>query len=75
MNENILGKKVTKWESTKYTGTDDSEFLRTAFRDLNPYKPSVLFVGHQQTMQNQIKRKRLARFFTVCKQKFILKFE
>ena len=23
--------------------------------DINPYKPSVLFVGHRQTVQNQIR--------------------
>ena len=44
----------------------------------NPYKPSVLFVDHRQTVQDKIKRRktlRLIRFFTVCKQKFLLKFE
>ena len=44
----------------------------------NPYKPSVLFVGHQQTVQNQIRRCKtlhLIRFSTVCKQKFLLRFE
>ena len=45
---------------------------------VNPYKPSVLFVGHQQTVQNQITRRkirRLIRFSTVCLQKDLLKFE
>ena len=43
-----------------------------------PYKPSVLFVGHRQTVQNQIrcrKIRHLIMFSTVCKQKFLLKFE
>ena len=42
----------------------------------NPYKPCILFVGHRQTMQNHIRRRkfrRLIRFSTVCKQKFPLK--
>ena len=45
---------------------------------LNPYKPSVLFVGHRQTVQNQITRRKTRlpiRFSTVCLQKFLLKFE
>ena len=40
----------------------------------NPYKPSVLFVGHQQTVQNQIRRcimRLLIRFSTVCSQNFL----
>ena len=48
-----------------------------AFLLINPYKPSVLFVGHLQTVQNQIirrKMRRLIRFSTVCLQKFLLKF-
>ena len=42
---------------------------------INPYKPSVLFVGHRQTVKNQIRRRikrRLIRFSTVYKQKFLL---
>ena len=43
------------------------------------YKPTiVLFVGHRQTAQNQIRRhkmRRLIRFSTVCKHKFLLNFE
>ena len=45
---------------------------------VNPYKPSVPFVGHRQIVQNQIrcrKTRRLIRFSTVCKQKFLLNFE
>ena len=45
---------------------------------VNPYKPSILFVGHRQTVQNQIGRRKtrcLIRFSTVSKQKFLLKFE
>ena len=44
---------------------------------LNPYKPSVLFVGQGQTEQNQIRRRktrRLIRLSTVCLQKSISKF-
>ena len=36
---------------------------------LNPYKPSVLLMGHQQTVQDQIRCHRvrhLIRFITVC---------
>ena len=43
---------------------------------LNPFKPSVLFVGHRQTAQTQIRRHitwRLIRVSTVCKQKFFYK--
>ena len=35
----------------------------------NPYKPSIPFVGHRQTVQTQIRRCRtwrLIRVFTVC---------
>ena len=38
---------------------------------LNPYNPSVLFVGHMQTVQTKIKRRtmrRLIRVSTVCLQ-------
>ena len=45
---------------------------------LNPYKPSVLFVGHRQTEQTQIRRRRswrLIRFSTVCLQNVLLKFK
>ena len=45
---------------------------------INPYKHSVLFVGHQQTVQNQTRRRkkrRLFKFSTVCLQEFLLKFE
>ena len=45
---------------------------------INPYKPSVLFVGHRQTVQNQIRRRKtrlLIKFSTVCLQKFLLRYE
>ena len=38
---------------------------------LNPLEPSVLFVGHRQTVQTQIRRhrmRRLIRVSTVCLQ-------
>ena len=44
----------------------------------NPHKPSVLFVGHRQTAQTQIRHRRmqrLIRFSTVCLQNVLLKFE
>ena len=47
-------------------------------QSVNPYKPGVLFVGQWQTVQNQIRRRkarRLIRFSTVCKQKFLLKVD
>ena len=46
--------------------------------DVNPYKPSVLFVGHRKTMHAQISRSRtrhLIRVPTVCTQNVLLKFE
>ena len=45
---------------------------------INPYKPSVIFVGHRQTVQNQIRRHRtwrLIRFCTACIQNILLKYE
>ena len=45
---------------------------------LNRYKPSILFVGHRQIVQNLIRRRKmrpLIRFSTVCLQKFHLKIE
>ena len=43
-----------------------------------PYKPSVLFMGHGQTVQIQIRHRMmrcLIRIFTVCLQNVIVKFE
>ena len=43
-----------------------------------PFKPSVLFVGHRQTVQTQIRRRkmrRLIRAFTVYSQNVLLKVE
>ena len=40
----------------------------------NQYKPSILFVGHRQTVKKQIRRRkmrRLIRFSTDCLQKFL----
>ena len=51
---------------------------QTVTMQLNPYKPSVLFVAHRQIVQNQTRRRktrRLIRFLTVCLHKFILKCE
>ena len=48
------------------------------YGQINPYKPGVLFVGHMQTVQNQIRRRKtrhLIRFSTVGLQKCLLKFE
>ena len=45
---------------------------------VNTYKPSVFFVGHMQTVQNQIRchrMQRLIRLSTVCLQNFPLKME
>ena len=44
---------------------------------INPYKPSVPFLGHWQTVQIQIRRRRtrrLIRVFTVCLQDFYSKY-
>ena len=43
---------------------------------LNPYKPGVLFLGHKQTVQTQIRRRRtwrLIRVYTVRSQEFLSK--
>ena len=45
---------------------------------INPYKPSVLFVGHRQTVQTLIKGHILGPLIwvsTVCSQNVLLKFE
>ena len=45
---------------------------------VNPYKPSVLLVGHRQTAQTKIKwrrTRRLIRVPTICLQNSLLKFE
>ena len=44
----------------------------------NPYKPSVLFVRHSQTVQTQIRRRSMRRLISVstaCLQNVIIKFE
>ena len=41
--------------------------IKSRLNVFNPYKPSILFMGHQQTVQNQIRRRRtrrLIRFLT-----------
>ena len=48
------------------------------FSGLNPLKSSVRFVGHRQTVQNQVRRHktwRPIRIFTVCYLNVQLKFE
>ena len=42
---------------------------------VNPYKPSVLFVGHRKTVKTQIRSHHLIRVSTVCLQNDLLKFE
>ena len=47
------------------------------YKDINPYMPSVLFMGHRQTVQIQIRHRMmlcLIRNFTVCLQNLLLKF-
>ena len=59
----------------RFTGVRNVNFTQY---NVNPYKPSVLFVGHRQRGQNQIRRRktrRPIRFSTVCVQMFLLKFE
>ena len=44
----------------------------------NQYKPSILFVGHMQTVQIQIRccrMQHLTRVSTICLQNVLLKFE
>ena len=48
--------------------------------EVNAYKPSILFLGHRQTTQTEIRRRRmrmhrLIRVSTVCLQNVLLKFE
>ena len=48
------------------------------FDNINPYKHTVSFLGHRQTVKTQIRRhrtRRLVRVFTVCLQKFIKKYD
>ena len=48
------------------------------YQKFNPFKPSVPFVGHRQTMQIKIRRHRmwrLIRISTVCLQNVLLKFQ
>ena len=43
--------------------------------ELNPNKPSILFVGHRETVQTQIRRRRMGRLIrvsTVCSYKVLL---
>ena len=45
---------------------------------VNPYKPSVPFLGHRQTVQTQIRCRRtrhLIRVYTVCLQEILLKMK
>ena len=47
----------------------------SSIQRVNPYKPSILFVAHWQTVQNQIRHRitwHLIRFSTVCLQKCLL---
>ena len=49
-----------------------------SFSSFNPYKPSVLFKGHRQIVQTQIRRRVLRRLIwvsTVCLQNVLLEFE
>ena len=80
-----------KWPGTRDSGTYrycNLRRLRQSFAlscqghakriNIDPFKHSFFFVRHQQTVQNQIRRRitlRLIRFSTVCLQKFLLKFE
>ena len=43
--------------------------------ELNPHKPSVLYMGHRKTVQTQIRRRRMGRLIrvsTVCSYKVLL---
>ena len=55
-----------------------SLMVRFSPKLLNPYKPSVVFIGHRQTVQSQIRRRRtrrLIRVFTVCWQEYLFEIE
>ena len=65
---------ITSGPECRFSG-NVARLHATAYSHSNPYKPRVLFVGHRQTVQNQIKTRRLICFSTVCKHKFLLKFE
>ena len=53
-------------------------FPRSGCNRVNPYTPGVLFVGHRQTVQTQIRCRTmrcLIRVSTVCLQNVLLKFD
>ena len=55
-----------------------SSIVKTKLYLFNPYKPSVLLLGHRQMVQNQIRchrTLRLIRFSSICLQNILLKFE
>ena len=61
---------------TARTYRTDKLFLSYQTQDLVASltrKPSILFVGHRQTVQNMTRL--CIRLSTVCKQKFLLEFE
>ena len=53
-------------------------FEQPSYILINPYKPSILFVGQRQTMQTQIRRYRMLRLIrvsTLCHQNVLSHFE
>ena len=67
--------QLIRYEAGGYSGQNA---CRYHIHLANPFKPSVLFMGHRQTVKNQTKdrrTRRLVRFCTVCLQNVHLKFE
>ena len=54
--ENLLTKPSNIWMLDRFACV-----LPSGFFFFNPYKPSVLFVGHRQTVQNQIRCRKTRR--------------
>ena len=71
-------KKVTRHFMNSTVCLNKAKVLGWTFCHVNPFKPSILFMGHWQTVENQIRCHRtqhLIRLSSICLQKVLLKFE
>ena len=64
------GEAFLKAKQYHFTSITPGKVLIAELAGVNPYKPSLLFIEYQQTVQ-----KCLFRFSTVCLPKFLLNFE
>ena len=63
-----------EWHISRYQSSSFVVMLEILFTYyINPFKPSVLFVGQKQTVKTQMRRQ--IRFSTVCLQNVLSKFE